>query len=108
MENDLYERLGLPKNATTDAIRAAFRKLALKYHPDRNPGNPEALESFKGISEAYDILSDDEKRRQYDSGGLASVLGKSDAFSTMDDLFSVFKKAFGGEEEKKRTFFKKK
>ena len=61
-----YEILGLDKNATQDDIKKAYRKLAIKYHPDKNLDNPEAEENFKIINEAYSILSDDSKRRIYD------------------------------------------
>lgn len=68
---DLYETLGITKNATQDEIKSAYRKLALKYHPDRNPDDKVAEEKFKKITAAYDVLSDENKRRQYDSYGSA-------------------------------------
>ncbi|MCR5607126.1 MAG: DnaJ domain-containing protein [Treponema sp.] len=70
--NDLYEVLGVNKNASADEIKKAYRTLAFKYHPDRNPNNKEAEEMFKKISAAYDVLGDETKRRQYDT---ASVYG---------------------------------
>jgi curved DNA-binding protein len=69
MADDYFKTLGVEKNADPDAIKKAYRKLALKYHPDRNPGNQEAEEKFKKISEAYAVLSDPEKRKQYESFG---------------------------------------
>lgn len=67
MMEDLYEILGVSKNATSDEIKSAYRKLAFKYHPDKNPGDKVAEEKFKKISAAYDVLGDETKRRQYDS-----------------------------------------
>ena len=66
--SNYYEILGVSKNATADEIKKAYRTLAFKYHPDRNPGNAEAEEKFKQISVAYDVLGDEAKRRQYDMG----------------------------------------
>ena len=67
--SNYYEILGVSKNATADEIKKAYRTLAFKYHPDRNPGNTEAEEKFKQISAAYDVLGDESKRRNYDLGG---------------------------------------
>lgn len=86
MAEDYYKILGVEKNAGGDDIKKAYRKLALKYHPDRNPNNKEAEEKFKKISEAYAVLSDAEKRKQYDSYG-------SDTFSqrySQEDIFRGF------------------
>ena len=67
--NDYYQILGVSKNATTDEIKKAYRNLAFKYHPDRNPGDKAAEEKFKQISAAYEVLGDEAKRRNYDLGG---------------------------------------
>jgi len=84
MADDYYKTLGVEKNADAEAIKKAYRKLALKYHPDRNPGNREAEEKFKKISEAYAVLSDPEKRKQYESFG-------SDQFSQRYSQEEIFR-----------------
>src|SRR4051812_49580502 len=66
---DYYKVLGVDKKAGQEEIKKAYRKLARRYHPDRNPGDPKAEERFKEISEAYDVLSDPDKRKKYDRGG---------------------------------------
>ena len=68
-KRDYYEVLGVAKNATPDEIKKAYRKLAIKYHPDKNPGDKEAEEKFKEAAEAYDVLSDADKRQKYDQFG---------------------------------------
>jgi curved DNA-binding protein len=86
MAEDYYKTLGVDKNAPEDDIKKAYRKLAMKFHPDRNPGNKQAEEKFKKLSEAYAVLSDQEKRKQYDSFG-------SDAFRqrySQEDIFKDF------------------
>ncbi len=98
-KRDCYEVLGVGKSATTDEIRSAFRKLALKYHPDRNPGNTEAEGKFKEISAAYDVLSDDEKRKAYDAYGHEGLRGYAQrdfSSASFEDIFSAFGDIFGG------------
>ena len=68
-KRDYYEVLGVDRNADADAIKKAYRKLAIKYHPDKNPGDKAAEEKFKEAAEAYDVLSNPEKRRKYDQFG---------------------------------------
>ena len=67
-KKDYYEVLGLSRQASDDEIKKSFKKLAMKYHPDRNPDNPKAEESFKEAKEAYEVLSDEELRKKYDEG----------------------------------------
>lgn len=104
-KRDYYEVLGVAKTATPDELKKAYRKLAIKYHPDKNPGDKEAEEKFKEAAEAYDVLSNPEKRQKYDQfghnmgpqgfpgggGGFYSTGGMS-----MDDIFSAFGDIFGG------------
>ena len=85
-QTDYYEALGLSQEASAEDIKKAYRKLALKYHPDKNPGNKVSEEKFKEISEAYAVLSDPEKRRQYDTFGSA---GFHQRFS-QEDIFRNF------------------
>jgi len=98
---DYYKILGIDKNASQEEIKKAYRKLALKYHPDRNQGNKEAEEKFKKISEAYAVLSDPEKRKQYDTFGEAGFqqrYSQEDIFRNVDlgDILREFGINFGG------------
>jgi len=89
IDKDFYAALGVPKGASTDDIKKAYRKLVMQYHPDRNQGNPEAEERFKQISEAYDVLANPEKRREYDQLREAAASGFPGGFR-MDDLGDEF------------------
>ena len=114
-KRDYYEVLGVEKSADQDTIKKAYRKLAVKYHPDRNPGDKVAEEKFKEATEAYEILSDEEKRPIYDQYGFAGLEGMaggaggggaqySHAFHDFSDLFGgagggfsdIFDSIFGG------------
>ncbi|MBQ1626787.1 MAG: molecular chaperone DnaJ, partial [Prevotella sp.] len=100
-KRDYYEVLGVSKSATEDEIKKAYRKIAIKYHPDRNPGDKEAEEKFKEAAEAYSVLSDQQKRQQYDQFGFdgPNMGGGFGGFSgnfSMDDIFSMFGDIFGG------------
>lgn len=103
-KRDYYEVLGVPKNASADDIKKAYRKLAIKYHPDRNPDDKDAEEKFKEAAEAYDVLSDADKRAKYDqfghSMGPQGFGGGAGGFSgggmSMEDIFAHFGDIFGG------------
>src|SRR5947209_17565973 len=94
-KRDYYEVLGVPKTASADEIKKAHRKLALKYHPDRNKSNKEAEERFKEIQEAYDVLSDATKRQNYDQFGHAGV-GAGAGGAPNGDPWEAFRRAQGG------------
>jgi molecular chaperone DnaJ len=113
MKRDYYEVLGVEKNADADTIKKAYRKLALKYHPDKNPGDKEAEEKFKEAAEAYEVLSDPQKRARYDQfghqqpgggfsggnpfgGGGSPFEGFGGAGMSMEDIFERFGDIFGG------------
>lgn len=92
-KRDYYEVLGVDKGAKADEIKKAYRKQALKYHPDRNPGDKEAEEKFKEAAEAYEVLSDADKRQRYDQfghAGLGGAAGGGAHFNNMEDIFSHF------------------
>src|SRR5215469_6104305 len=76
-KHDYYETLGVPRNASEDDIRKAYRKLARKYHPDLNPGDKAAEDRFKNVQEAYDVLNDAKKKQMYDTVGYYSDIGSS-------------------------------
>ena len=119
-KRDYYEVLGVEKGASKDDIKKAYRKLAVKYHPDRNPGNKEAEDKFKEATEAYEVLSDDQKRPIYDQYGFAGLDGMggagagggySHAFHDFSDLFGsmgggfsdIFENLFGGGGGRRRS-----
>ena len=104
-KRDYYDILGVSRNASSDELKKAYRKMALKYHPDKNPDNKEAEEKFKEAAEAYEVLSDPQKKARYDQFGHegmrgASGFGGGGAGMSMDDIFShfgdIFGSAFGG------------
>ena len=109
-EKDLYEILGVDKNADADTVKRAYRKLAMKYHPDHNPGDTEAEQKFKEVNEAYSVLSDPQKKENYDrfgnpdgpmgggfSGGDGGFGGGFGDFGDLGDIFSsIFGGGFGG------------
>src|SRR5688572_31274965 len=94
---DPYEVLGVERSASEEDIKRAYRKLALKHHPDRNPGDRDAERQFKEAAEAYSVLGDEEKRRQYDRYGHAAFGGGfGNGPSSMEDIFAAFGDIFGG------------
>lgn len=105
-QRDFYEILGVSKSANLDEIKSNYRKLAMKYHPDKNPGDKEAEEKFKEAAEAYEVLSDQDKKARYDRYGMDGLKGTNyhqytninDIFSQFGDVFSgsIFEEFFGG------------
>src|ERR1700710_1506098 len=101
-KTDYYETLGVSKGAPADEVKKAYRKVAMQFHPDRNPGDKAAEEKFKEAAEAYEILSDNDKKAQYDRYGHAGVSnngrgggGFSGGGMNMEDIFSQFGDVFG-------------
>jgi len=92
-ETEFYERLGVPATSSVEDIKKAYKKLAIKYHPDKNPNNPQATETFKEISEAYEVLSDDKKRQTYDKYGKDALKEGGFSAHSAEDIFAQF---FGG------------
>ncbi len=96
-KRDYYEVLGVSQGASQDEIAKAYRKLALKYHPDSNQGNEDAIHKFKEAAEAYEVLSDEQKRARYDQYGHAGIEGAGGAgFRDVGDIFEAFGDVFGG------------
>src|SRR5688572_27463255 len=96
-KRDYYEILGVSREASLDDIKKAFNQFALKHHPDRNPGNPDAAEIFKEGAEAYEVLRDDEKRRRYDRYGHAGLDGAATQGFDLQNIFDMFGSMFGGQ-----------
>ncbi|MFA8343594.1 MAG: molecular chaperone DnaJ [Rhodothermaceae bacterium] len=97
-KRDYYEILGVSKTASDEELKKSYRKLAMQYHPDRNPGDKEAEEKFKEAAEAYEVLSDSQKRAKYDRFGHQGMRGGQDYhnYSNFEDIFSNFSDIFGG------------
>ncbi|MFH1197191.1 MAG: molecular chaperone DnaJ [bacterium] len=97
-KRDYYEILGVDKKASKDEIKKSYRKMAMQFHPDRNQGDKEAEEKFKEAAEAYEVLSDDDKRSKYDKFGHNGLRGGQDfhSYSDVNDIFSHFSDIFGG------------
>src|SRR6478752_1167364 len=97
-KRDYYEILGVSKSSSAEEIKKAYRKIAIKYHPDKNPDDPSAEEKFKEAAEAYEILSSPEKKQRYDQFGHQGVGGGfgGGGGMNMDDIFSQFGDIFGG------------
>ena len=101
-KRDYYEVLGVPKDAAQADIKKAYRKLAMKFHPDQNPDDAQAEKKFKEAAEAYDIISDPQKRQRYDQFGHQAFAqgggggGAGGGFTNVEDIFSAFGDIFGG------------
>src|SRR5512147_1779390 len=103
-KQDYYELLGAAKDASEEDLKKAYRKKAVQYHPDKNPGNKEAEEMFKKVSQAYEVLSDADKRAAYDrygeaafqNGGMRGPGGQTYGGGGFHDPFEIFREVFGG------------
>lgn len=96
-KRDYYEILGIANDASLDDIKKSYRKLAMQYHPDKNPGDKVSEEKFKEIAEAYSVLSDDQKRANYDRYGHEGLRGMGQqGFDDINDIFSHFSDIFQG------------
>jgi molecular chaperone DnaJ len=95
-KRDYYEVLGVGRNASEEEVKRAYRKLAVKFHPDKNPDDPHAEEKFKELGEAYDVLMDPEKRAAYDRFGHAAFAPGGGGFGGFHDPFDIFREVFGG------------
>src|SRR6266404_1035084 len=99
-KRDYYEVLGLQKEVTDEEIKKAYRKLAVKYHPDKNPGDKTAEEKFKELGEAYEVLNDPQKRAAFDQYGHAAFDRRAGGFGRggggFHDPFDIFREVFGG------------
>jgi molecular chaperone DnaJ len=95
-KRDYYEVLGVGRNASGEEVKRAYRKLAVKFHPDKNPDDPHAEEKFKELGEAYDILMDSDKRAAYDRFGHAAFASGGAGFGGFHDPFDIFREVFGG------------
>jgi len=98
-KRDYYDVLGVSKSSSQDEIKKAYRKVALKYHPDRNPDDKDAEDKFKEAAEAYDVLGNEEKRRKYDQFGhqaFGTGAGGGGFHGNMNDIFDMFGDIFGG------------
>lgn len=95
-KRDYYEVLGVKREASDKEIASAYRRLAVKYHPDSNPGDEDATAKFKEAAEAYEVLSDSDKRARYDRYGHAGVQGQHHDFQSAEDVFEIFGDLFGG------------
>ncbi len=105
-KRDYYDVLGVEKNADANTVKKAYRKVALKYHPDRNPDNKDAEEKFKEAAEAYGVLSDEDKRARYNRFGHAGVNPNGGGgFTSMEDIFEHFGDIFGGSGSPFESFF---
>ena len=96
IKQDYYEVLCVSRDATGKEISRSYRKLAVKYHPDSNPGDEDANRQFKSAAEAYEVLSDPEKRSRYDRFGHQGVEGAGSHFTSAEDIFAAFGEIFGG------------